>query len=146
MITHLKQLENVSGDTLIITVTQPVLPLKGMAEIVDWRLNSLLSRMVIEEKYDAGQGNILLLPCRGKLPVDRTIIVGLDKNIKYEIVKILKGFKSKECSITFPKGFKKDLKSFFFDEILVHSFSWEKIEEKDLGDENLIVLTKIQYG
>ena len=146
MNSNLKQLENISGDTLIITATQPILPLKGMAEIVDWRLNSLLSRMIIDEKYDASPGDTMLLPCKGKLPVDRTIIVGLDKNIKYEIVKILKGFKSKECSITFPKGFKKDLKSFFFDEILIHSFRWDKIEEKDLGDENLIVLNKIQYN
>ncbi|MCX6112582.1 MAG: hypothetical protein NTY22_04755, partial [Proteobacteria bacterium] len=115
MSSHLQQLENISGDILIITATQPFLPLKGMAEIVDWRLNSLLSRLVIEEKYDASPGESILLPCKGKLPVDKTIIVGLDKNIKYEIVKILKGFKSKECCITFPKGFKKDLKSFFFD-------------------------------
>jgi len=143
---HLKQLENISGDTLIITATQPLFPLKGMAELVDWRLNSLLSRMVIDEKYDASPGDTILLPCKDKLPVERVIIVGLDKNIKHEIVRILKGFKSKECSITFPKDFKKDLRSFFFDEILVHSFSWDKIEEKELGDENLIILNKIQYG
>jgi len=141
-----QQLEKVSGDTLIVTVAQPLLPLKGMTEIVDWRLNSLLSRLIVEERYDAIPGESLLLPCAGKLSVDRTIILGLGKNVRSDIIGILKGLKSKECSITFPRGFKKDLKAFFFEDFQSSSFGWHKIEEKSIGDESLIILSKIQYS
>ncbi|MEI6080258.1 MAG: M17 family peptidase N-terminal domain-containing protein [bacterium] len=141
-----QQLEKVSGDTLIIMVSMPLLPLKGMAEIIDWRLNSLLSRLIVEEKYEGAQGESLLLPCKDKLPVERVVILGLGRTTKTDIVKILKGLKSKECSIVFPKNFKKDLRTFFFDDVQSNSFNWNKIEEKSLGDENLITLNKIHYS
>lgn len=140
-----KLLEILTGDTLVITVRPPLLPLKGAAELVDWRLNSLYSKLLIQNKNEKVPVELLLLPSKNRLPVEKVLIISLDTQTRKNLVTTLKGLKSKDCSIIFPKDFKKELKTFFSDELKNNSFSWDKIEEKEIGDEILIKLSKIQY-
>lgn len=137
-------LKKLTGDTLVIAVKPPLLPLKGFFELIDWRLNSLLSRIIIEKKQEKKLTETILLPSKNKLPVEKVLVINFDNQTIDNMIKTLKGLKSKECNIVFHKDLKKELKTFFSDELKNNSFSWERTEE-DLGDEILITLNKIQY-
>jgi len=142
---YTEQLKNISGDTLVITSSPPFEQTRGLYELVDWKLGGVLSKTIIEQAKNNLKEGPILIPTYGKLPVERVIFVPISRAIRSDISKALSGLHVKNCTISFPKNFKKDLKSYFFEEFKNTYLDWNRIEEKKTDDEILIMLNKIQY-
>ncbi|MEI6092368.1 MAG: hypothetical protein WCQ47_01645 [bacterium] len=121
------------GDTLIIGTRPPLLPLKGVAEYVDWRLNALISRLIVEKKFTATPLEKLLLPCNEIHPINKVIVVGIDNKTKIDIPNVLMGLESDLCSIILPQDFQEDA---------VSMLGWKKLDSKNLNNEKLIIISK----
>ncbi len=64
-------------DSLAVFVG-PERPLQGLAGYADWRLCGRLSRLIREGIYQPEQGEALLLPSGGRLPIPRIFCFGLE--------------------------------------------------------------------
>jgi hypothetical protein len=142
---YTEQVKNIQGDTLIITATEPFEQTRGLFELVDWKLGGVLSKILIERSEKKLKDSPILIPSYGKLPVERVIFIPISRAIRSDISRSLRGFGSKNCTISFPKNFKKDLKTYFFEEFNGTHLQWHRIEERKTYDENLIILNKILY-
>lgn len=142
---YTEQIKNIQGDTLIIASTEPLEQTRGLYELVDWKLGGILSRAVLEISKKQLRESPILIPTYGKLPAERVIFIPISRTIKSDISKSLQGLGSKNCTISFPKSFKKDLKSYFFEEFHNTRLQWQRIEERKTYDETLIILNKILY-
>jgi hypothetical protein len=138
---HLKKLE---GDTLAVMVNQMTIPLSGITSIIDWRLNSTLSNLIISEKYSAKPGETLLLNTDKALGIPKTLIIGAGKGYKNNLSKALKGLQSQNLSIVLCEDVKKD-KQIILNELQNQDIRWRKASSQNLGDETLIVLKDIEY-
>ena len=139
-------INKISGDTLVIVAPSPFEKTRGLYELVDWKLGGVLSRTVVEQARANITEKPILVPSNGKLPVERIVLIPLNKNTKSEILKSLRGLISRDCTISFPRDFKKDLKAYFFEEFKTSDVEWQRIVQRPTDDEILIVLTKIQYN
>jgi len=80
LITHevgLQGLDALTGvDALCLFVGEDERPLQGTAGFVDWRLCGGLSRVLLEGFFRGAEGETLLLPTNGRLPVSRIFVIG----------------------------------------------------------------------
>jgi hypothetical protein len=138
---HLKKLE---GDTLAVMVNQMTIPLSGIMSVIDWRLNSTISNLIISEKYKARPGETLLLNTENALGIPKTLIIGTGKGYKNDLSKALKGLRTKNLSIVLGADVKKD-KQVILSELQNQHIKWRKASAYNMGEENLIVLKDIEY-
>ncbi len=138
---HLKRLE---GDTLVVMVNQITIPLSGITSVIDWRLNSTISNLLISEKYNARPGETLLLNTESALGIPKTLIIGTGKGYKNDLAKAIKGLRSRNISIVLCEDVKKD-KQVILSELQGQHIKWRKASAHAMGDENLIILKDIEY-
>jgi len=121
--------KKIAGDILIIGVSPPIVPLKGVVSQVDWITNAVISKAIAEKRYTGKDSEALLINTKELLPVDKTVVlgVGTGKNLRNDVVKILKGLKIRSFSIMLPRNIKSEFKG----------------TEHNLGDERLIVVKDI---
>lgn len=70
-------IEELAGDLLVGFVVQDRPVTAGVLGQVDWILDATLSRLAVEGPYRAALGATALLTNRGKLQVDKLLLVGL---------------------------------------------------------------------
>ena len=74
----LESLDALAGvDTLVLFVGSEDRPLPGLAGFVDWRLCGTLSRLLKDEFFSGAEGDAVLLPVDGRLPVERVMVLGV---------------------------------------------------------------------
>lgn len=126
MVNYRERFKKIAGEILIIGVTPPIVPLKGIAGQVDWITNAVISKAIAEKRYTGKDSEALLIDTKELLPVDKAVVLGIGtgKNLKNNVIKILKGLKIRSFSITLPKSIRAEFKG----------------AEHNLGDERLIVV------
>ena len=139
-----EDLKKLKGDTLAVLVYQPSVPLSGLTSIIDWRLNSTISLLIINKKYLAKPGETLLLNTEKALGVPKTLIIGTGKGYKNELSKALKGLRTKNLSIVLCEDIRKD-KQNFLNELQSQNIKWKGVSSQNIGKELLIVLKDIDY-
>ena len=137
-------MELISGDTLIIATSLPIIPLKGIASVVDWRLNSLISTLILEKRFVSEIAPTLMLYSKDKLPVDRTILFAKIDNFPKELASVLQGIKSQDFSLVIPDDWNIDLK-LFFDNIKKTGIKWTELKTHTMAGERLITFTGVNY-
>jgi hypothetical protein len=81
---ELKSLDRLRAQVLLLTVFEDERPLRGVAGLLDWRTCGMLSRFVIREHVAGGEGEVVLFPTGGRLPVPRGIAFGLGKAADFD--------------------------------------------------------------
>ncbi|MGA9526166.1 MAG: M17 family peptidase N-terminal domain-containing protein [Myxococcaceae bacterium] len=71
-------------DALCLFVAEEDRPLRGTAGFVDWRLCGALSRVLLEGFFHGAEGESLLLPAGGRLPMKRIFVVGIGSRRKLD--------------------------------------------------------------
>ncbi len=61
----------------VVTTFADFRPLKGVASLVDWRLNGRLSRMLIKNRFRGDLNEVLLIPSEGRIKAQDMLVVGL---------------------------------------------------------------------
>ncbi|MBN1115472.1 MAG: hypothetical protein JXA66_09035 [Oligoflexia bacterium] len=138
-------LDKISGDTMIIIVEPPMIPVTGIASIVDWRLNSLLSRLILEESYTGSDGSVLLLCTEGRLPVEKVILVGAERSTVKKLVKIVQGLRCRNFCVAFNNNIEEKTKD-IFSEFKHNGINWNTSGSHKFKNETLITFKGVDYG
>jgi hypothetical protein len=72
-------------DALCLFVAEDERPLVGTAGFVDWRLCGALSRVLVDRFFRGAEGETLLLPTAGRLPVGRIFVMGMGPSHRLEV-------------------------------------------------------------
>ena len=70
----------VDVDSLCLFVAEDERPLRGASGFVDWRLCGALSRVLAQGFFVGAPDDWLLVPSKGRLPVQRIFVAGLGKS------------------------------------------------------------------
>jgi leucyl aminopeptidase len=81
------------GDVLVVPLWSDVRPLRGVAGLLDWRLNGRLSQMLREEKLQGESGEKMLFFTE-RVPWKRILAVGLGATEAFNEQALKKGFRS----------------------------------------------------
>ena len=84
----LSELEKLQCDSISIYVFEDVKPLCGLAGIVDWRLNGLISRLFIEGSLRGTSRENFLIPVRSRLSVEKIFGFGLGRVSEFSIDRV----------------------------------------------------------
>ena len=95
-----RDLDSVEGDLLVVPVFDDDRPPRGLAGLVDWRMDGLLSRMrlaadggesdnphyreLVLAPFGAEKDDKLLFPAGSKLPYFTVVVMGLGSRKKYD--------------------------------------------------------------
>ena len=60
-------------------------PPRGALGLLDWRLCGYLSEQLAAGRVDGSRGERWLVPCRGRLPVDKLFIFGLGQREDFDV-------------------------------------------------------------
>ena len=75
----LAALDGLEADGLVLFVAEDVRPLRGLGDLVDWRLCGAVSRVLKSGRFRGEPGEALLLPGAGRIPVPRIFCFGVGK-------------------------------------------------------------------
>jgi hypothetical protein len=75
----LASLDALDVDSLLLLIAEDVRPLRGLGDLVDWRLCGAVSRVLKSGRFRGEAGEALLLPGQGRLPVGRIFCFGVGK-------------------------------------------------------------------
>ncbi len=79
----LKRLERTEGNLIALYCFEEKRPFKGIASLIDWRLYSHLTRMIIEGFFRGSAGEQLLMPLGRHLPQESLLLVGLGERSRF---------------------------------------------------------------
>jgi hypothetical protein len=96
------------SDTLILFLFKNKIPIKGLTGLVDWRLNGIISKWILENRIQGDFNERLLFPSFQRLPFQKILLLGI--------------------------GEEKDFSEFRFQEIIHHMFeALEKLSIKNFS-------------
>jgi len=75
-------------DAVVIGLFQDVKPLRGSSGWIDWRLNGMLSRFLIEKKLIGDWKETTLIPSQGRMTPRIILLVGLGKVNEYSYLRL----------------------------------------------------------
>lgn len=73
----LHQIDGVEFDTMILSFFEEEKPVKGLAGLVDWRLNGKINRLIKLGNLSGRFRESMLMPSSGRLPCRRLCLFGL---------------------------------------------------------------------
>ncbi len=77
IVPDLDKLDEVKCEALAIPFFVEDRPLKGALGMVDWRMCGLISRMIVRGRVSAEKGEVLLVPGRPRLSMDKLFLFGM---------------------------------------------------------------------
>ncbi|MFH1437047.1 MAG: M17 family peptidase N-terminal domain-containing protein [Pseudomonadota bacterium] len=84
----LGELDKLQCDSVSIYVFEDVKPLCGLAGIVDWRLNGMISRLLIDGSLRGTGMENFLIPVRSRLSVEKLFGFGLGRVADFSIDRV----------------------------------------------------------
>ncbi len=75
-------------DAVIVGFFQDVRPLRGSTGWIDWRLNGMLSHLLIEKKLRGDWKETTLIPSQGRTTPGIILLVGLGKVTEYSYLRL----------------------------------------------------------
>lgn len=82
------EIEKLQCDSISIFIFQDMVPLQGMAGIIDWRLNGVISKFLIEETIGGKENENFLIPMRPRMPIEKLFGFGLGKVGDFSVDKV----------------------------------------------------------
>jgi len=73
------EIEKLRTDSIAIFIFEDIVPLRGMAGIIDWRLNGMVSEFLLEGTLTGRAGENFLIPLRPRLPSWKLFGFGLGR-------------------------------------------------------------------
>jgi hypothetical protein len=73
----LRAIDRLSGEVLLCSLFEDERPPRGVAGLLDFRMNARLSRLCVHGFLTGRAGETLLVPGRPKVPFDKIVVVGL---------------------------------------------------------------------
>ncbi len=75
-------------DAAVVGFFQDVRPLKGSSGWIDWRLNGMLSHLLIEKKLSGDWKETTLIPSQGRTAPGIILLVGLGRMSEYSYLRL----------------------------------------------------------
>jgi hypothetical protein len=85
---YTESIDYLSTNLLVLPFFSGVKPLKGTIGFVDWRLNSFLSRLIINNRIEGKFFEKILIPPFERIPAERILLNSLGKYEEIDPVKI----------------------------------------------------------
>jgi hypothetical protein len=80
----LKDLDQLLYDFISFSIFEDERPLKGIGGLIDWRLNGMLSRLLITKKLEGKRGEKLLIPLFKRMSFKALLVFGLGKKMFFD--------------------------------------------------------------
>jgi len=78
-------IENIECQTMVLGFFEDERPLRGLTGLVDWKMNGLLSNMIIKGFCDGHKGEKILIATEGRLPFKKILLMGLGKTEAFDL-------------------------------------------------------------
>jgi len=135
-------LKMIEGDTLVTFIKPPIIPLGGLLGYIDWRLNSQFSKLILNNRYDIKNDNLLMLSSEHKIPTKRIIIFNFEKHSTELLVKTLANLKTSGFSVLLPENWRSDV-SDLFHSVKELGLSFKEVQNFTIGTEKLLVFNGV---
>lgn len=108
----LRRLDLAATEVLVANLTENERPMRGLAGVLDWRMNGRLSSLLVDGFATGRLGEVLLVPGKPRLPFDKVILFGLGhtadfgdrtyREVLENILSTLKGLKARSAIVELP--------------------------------------------
>ena len=108
----LRRLDLAATEVLVASLTANERPVRGLAGLLDWRLQGRISNLLVSGFATGRLGEVLLIPGKPRLPFDKVILFGLgdtaefgDRNFRAVVDRILftlEGLKARSAVVELP--------------------------------------------
>ncbi|MBI3090035.1 MAG: hypothetical protein HYY96_05160 [Candidatus Tectomicrobia bacterium] len=85
------ELLEAEAELLVCAYFADLIPLRGDASWVDWRLNGQVSQLLLANRAQGEYGEALLLPSRGKLPCPKVLLLGMGESRELTSERLVEG-------------------------------------------------------
>jgi hypothetical protein len=75
----LRELDDTSAELCACTIWSDERPVRGFADLIDWRLGGRLSALLKSGFLTGAQDEALLIPAKPHLPFEKALVIGLGK-------------------------------------------------------------------
>ena len=82
-----KSLDELHCDLLVTTLFESERPPRGIAGLIDWRLNSFISKKIVDSVIHGKFGEHVLVPLHNRLPARRLLLLGLGTRREFNLAK-----------------------------------------------------------
>ncbi len=108
----LRRLDLAATEVLVASLTENERPVRGLAGLLDWRMNGRISSLLVNGFATGQLGEVLLIPGKPRLPFDKVILFGLGHTSAYgdrtyravveKILSTLEGLKARSAVVELP--------------------------------------------
>lgn len=74
-----RSFDKIEAQCAVVSAFADLRPLQGIASLIDWRLNGLLSKVLIKNRFEGEPREALLLPAEGRVRARELLVVGLGR-------------------------------------------------------------------
>ncbi len=72
-----RPIDRIAATVTIAPIFEDVRPLRGVAGLLDWRLNGFISRLILEGRFRGEFEEVLLMPSGGRVKAEQIILLGV---------------------------------------------------------------------
>lgn len=108
----LRRLDLAATEVLVASVTEDERPVRGLAGLLDWRMNGRISGLLGNGFATGKLGEVLLIPGKPRLPFDKVILFGLGRAVDFgdrtyrvvveRVLSTLEGLKARSAVVELP--------------------------------------------
>jgi hypothetical protein len=108
----LRRLDLAATEVLVACFAEDERPVRGLAGLLDWRMNGRLSSLLVDGFATGMLGEVLLVPGKPRLPFDKVILFGLGRTSDFgdrtyrvvveSILSTLEGLKARSAVVELP--------------------------------------------
>ena len=73
----LAEIDRLDHDTLVVSHFEGDRPLRGLAGLIDWRMNGMLNRYVVQGRTTGAFQELVMMPGHHRLHYERILVLGL---------------------------------------------------------------------
>jgi hypothetical protein len=108
----LRRLDQAATEVLVASLTENERPVRGLAGLLDWRLQGRISSLLVSGFATGQLGEVLLIPGKTRLAFDKVILFGIGKTEDFgdrvyrtvleRILSTLEGLKARSAVVELP--------------------------------------------
>jgi hypothetical protein len=108
----LRKLDLAATEVLVASMTEDERPVRGLAGLLDWRMNGRISALLGNGFATGKLGEVLLIPGKPRLPFDKVILFGLGRAVDFgdrtycvvveRVLATLEGLKARSAVVELP--------------------------------------------
>ncbi len=108
----LRRIDETSAEIVACATYEDVLPMQGLAGLLDWRLGARLSRLIQDGFVTGALGEVLCVPARPRLPFDKVLLFGAGRRAEFDesrfalvvasVARALEGLRTRRAVVELP--------------------------------------------